>query len=136
MSGGWSIRKILTGAGGQARKQGIAQAGPPLKGTIEAGDFKIDLTRRSVTLSGRELDLTSEEFDVLVFLAGHRQRLITPRTLLATSWTEHRVRQTQFLRVLMSLRGKLESAAAPGKHYLRTEPWVVYRFDPTSLSTT
>jgi two-component system KDP operon response regulator KdpE len=127
---------MLTGAGGQARKQGIAHADPSFKGTIEAGDFKIDLARRSVTLSGRELDLTSEEFDVLVFLAGHRQRLITPRTLLATSWTEHRVRQTQFLRVLMSLRGKLESAAAPGKHYLRTEPWVVYRFDPTSLSTT
>jgi DNA-binding response OmpR family regulator len=127
---------MLTGAGGEARKQGIAHADPSLKGTIEAGDFKIDLTRRSVTLSGRELNLTSEEFDVLVFLAGHRQRLITPRTLLATSWTEHRVRQTQFLRLLMSLRTKLESAAAPGKHYLRTEPWVVYRFDPTSLSTT
>jgi DNA-binding response OmpR family regulator len=127
---------MLTGTGGQARKQGIAPADPSLKGTIEAGDFKIDLTRRIVSLSGRELDLTSEEFDVLVFLAGHRQRLITPRTLLATSWTEHRVRQTQFLRVLMSLRGKLESAAGPGKHYLRTEPWVVYRFDPTSLSTT
>jgi two-component system, OmpR family, KDP operon response regulator KdpE len=127
---------MLTGAGGEARKQGIAHADFSLKGTIEAGDFKIDLTRRSVTLSGRELKLTSEEFDVLVFLAGHRQRLITPRTLLATSWTEHRVRQTQFLRVLMSLRTKLESAAAPGKHYLRTEPWVVYRFDPTSLSTT
>jgi DNA-binding response OmpR family regulator len=126
---------MLTGAGGEARKQGIAHADPSLKGTIEAGDFKIDLRRRSATLAGRELDLTSEEFDVLVFLAGHRQRLITPRTLLATSWTEDRVRQTQFLRVLMSLRGKLESAVA-GKHYLRTEPWVVYRFDPTSLSTT
>jgi hypothetical protein len=33
----------------------------------------------------------------------------------------------------MSLRKKLV-AAGQGKHYLRTEPWVVYRFDPTPSS--
>jgi hypothetical protein len=32
---------------------------------------------------------------------------------------------------LISLRKKLD-AAGPGKHYLRTEPWIIYRFDPTS----
>jgi DNA-binding response OmpR family regulator len=127
---------MLTGTDRKPQKEGVVDIDPSLKGTIEAGDFRIDMTRRSVALCGRELDLTSEEFDVLVFLAGHRQRLITPRTLLATSWSEHRVRQTEFLRVLMALRSKLETAAGPGKRYLRTEPWVIYRFDPTSGSTT
>ena len=100
---------------------------------IESGDFRIDLLRRSVTLRGKELDLTPEEFDVMVFLAGHPQSVITPHTRLTTNWTTDRVRQTEFLRVLVSLRSKLD-AAGHGKHYLRTELWVVYRFDPTSSS--
>jgi DNA-binding response OmpR family regulator len=104
-----------------------------MTGMIESGDFKIDLDERTVTLRGRELELTSAEFDVLVFLASHHQSLVTPRTMLATSWTESRPRQTEFLTVLISLRKKLD-AAGPSKHFLRTEPWVIYRFDPTSSS--
>ena len=104
-----------------------------LTGMIESGDFKIDLTRRAVSLIGQELELTSEEFDVLVFLAGHPQRLVTPHTMLATSWPSNGRRQTEFLRVLISLRNKLDSSGH-GKHYLRTEPWVIYRFDPNSFS--
>jgi two-component system KDP operon response regulator KdpE len=106
-----------------------------LKGIIECGDFKIDLTRRTVAMRGRHLDLTSEEFDVFLFLAGHPHSLITPRTMLSTSWSVHRVRQTEFLRALVSLRNKLD-AADSSKRYLRTEPWLIYRFDPTSLATT
>jgi len=93
--------------------------------SIESGDFRIDL-------HGRELNLTSEEFDVLVFLANHPRSVITPHTVLNTHWTTRHVRQTEFLRTLASLRDKLDAASKPGKHYLRTEPWVVYRFDATS----
>lgn len=38
-------------------------------------------------------------------------------------------KKAMFLAVLLSLRKKLD-AAGDGKHYLRAEPWVVYRFDP------
>jgi two-component system KDP operon response regulator KdpE len=106
-----------------------------LSGMIESGDFKIDLAERTVTLRGQELWLTSEEFDVLVFLARHRRSLVTPHTMLATSWTANRLRQTEFLKALISLRKKLD-AAGPAHHYLRTEPWVMYCFDPTSSSAT
>ena len=101
---------------------------------IESGDFKIELVERTVTLRGQELRLTSEEFDVLVFLASHPQNVVTPRTLLATSWATSQLRQTEFLRALISLRKKLD-AAGRDQHYLRTEPLVIYRFDPTSSST-
>jgi two-component system KDP operon response regulator KdpE len=100
---------------------------------IESGDFKIDLVERTVTLRGQELRLASEEFDVLVFLAGHPQNVVTPRTVLATSWPTSQLRQTEFLRALISLRNKLD-IAGPDQHYLRTEPFVIYRFDPTSSS--
>lgn len=107
--------------------QGVAATG-----VIEAGDFKIDTAERIVTVQGHKLQLTSEEFDVLVFLTTHPQRCVTPHTMLATSWTSG-LHQTEFLKTLLSLRKKLDAVAA-GIQYLRTEPWVIYRFDPSSSS--
>jgi DNA-binding response OmpR family regulator len=104
-----------------------------LRNVIDSGDFKIDVGGRTLSLCGEEMELSSEEFEVLVYLINHPQRLITANTVLATSWTKKPPRQTEFLRVLLSLRKKLD-LAAPGKHYLRTEPWVVYRFDSTPPS--
>ena len=106
-----------------------------MRDVIESGDFRIDIGRRIVVLRGEELELTSEEFDVLMFLVNHPQRLITPNTMLTTTWATNAPRQTEFLRGLLSLRKKLD-AIAEGKHYLRTEPWVVYRFDPAPSSNT
>jgi DNA-binding response OmpR family regulator len=98
---------------------------------IEAGDFLIDVPARKATLRGRELDLTSAEFEVLVFLAGHPKSLVTPHTMLATNWASGQIRQARFLRALMSLTKKLDSAAGSSQHYIRTEPWIFYRFDPS-----
>jgi len=100
---------------------------------IETGDFRIDLGSRHATVCGQRLQLTPEEFDVLVFLAGHPRRIVTPRTSLSTRWGEHDVRQAEFLRVLTSLRQKI--AAVNGcSSYIRTEPWVFYRFEPGAES--
>ena len=97
--------------------------------TIAAGDFRIDLENRTASLRGRPLPLTAEEFDLLMFLIDHPRKLITQQTRLATNWDGHGLRQTEFLRVLLSLRKKLESEGS-SQHYIRTEPWVFYRFDP------
>lgn len=102
---------------------------------IEVGDFRINVMQRSATLQGEELGLTLAEFDVLVFLTTHPQRCVTPHTVLATSWTSDGLYQTEFLKALLSLRRKLDAVAA-GKQYLRTEPWVIYRFDPRSSFAT
>ncbi len=101
---------------------------------IETGDFRIDLRTHEVMLRDQEVQLDSEEFDMLVFLTGHPRRVVTPRTLLSTRWGDHKVRQADFLRVLKSLRNKIEVAGGSA-HYIRTEPWVFYRFDPASRET-
>ncbi|HYL94475.1 MAG TPA: winged helix-turn-helix domain-containing protein [Terriglobales bacterium] len=127
---GWGLRHLFNHKSRKAAEQ-ECQEHEIAAETIEAGDFHIDLAERSATLRGHKLELTSQEFEVLVFLARHPHRLVTPRTMLATSWAAKRPRQTEFLKVLLSLRQKLE-AAGGGVHYLRTEPWVLYRFDPAS----
>jgi len=108
---------------------------PASRETIEIGDFAINAAERNAWLGGQDLHLTSEEFDVLVFLTTHRQQFVTPRTMLATNWTSGGLHQTGFLKALLGLRQKID-AVASGKQYLQTEPWVVYRFDPNcSLAT-
>jgi DNA-binding response OmpR family regulator len=125
----WSLRKALGKHGTESPKR--VDTPTSTAGTIEVGDFLINTLERSATVLGEKLKLTFEEFDVLVFLTTHPQRCVTSRTVLATNWTDDDRHQTEFLKVLLSLRKKLENLAE-GKQYLRTEPWVIYRFDPRS----
>jgi len=128
MANTWSLRQLFTGrAQGQVRGEGEAYSTE----VVEVGDFTINKANRTAQLRGESLELTSEEFDVLVFLTSHPQRCVTPHTVLATNWAGNGLHQTEFLKTLLSLRKKLESAAS-GKQYLRTEPWVIYRFNPNS----
>jgi two-component system KDP operon response regulator KdpE len=98
---------------------------------IATGDFRIDLGTQRATVRGQELQLTQEEFEMLVFLARHHTNIITPHTRLTTRWGRESVRHSDFLRVLASLQGKLASLPG-GVRYVRTEPWMVCRFDPGS----
>lgn len=96
---------------------------------LTTGDFRIDLGSHRVTVRGQELRLEEEEFEMLVFLAGHHTNIITPQTRLTTRWGREHVRQSDFLRVLANLQRKLESIPGSSR-YIRTEPWLVCRFDP------
>jgi len=109
------------------RKLGWEMSGDP--GVVRVGDFRIDFEQRTAFVRDKKLDLAHAEFDLLVYLVSHPKRMVTGQTMLSTHWDHDRVHQTQFLQVLLSLRKKLEAAGA-GQHYIRTEPLVVYRFDP------
>ena len=129
MAGSWNLRQLFAK---QAIERGRnAEQRVSSTEIIEVGDFRLEVAERVVTVRGEELSLTAEEFDVLLYLIGHPQRCLTPRTVLATSWTRDGLHQTEFLKALLSLRKKLETVFA-GNQYLRTEPWVIYRFDPRS----
>lgn len=77
MTRDWSLRQLFAKSTDRALERDTAEESLSVTGMIESGDFKIDLAGRMVTLGGQELRLTSEEFDVLVFLASHPQSLVT-----------------------------------------------------------
>lgn len=129
MAGSWNLRQLFVKKA--VEREPNAEQRVSSTEIIEVGDFRVEVAERVVTLRGEELPLTDEEFDVLLYLIGHPQRCVTPRTVLATSWTRDGLHQTEFLKALMSLRKKLDAVVA-GNQYLRTEPWVIYRFDPRS----
>ena len=97
-------------------------------GVIKRGDLVIDVDRRKVVRGADELRLTPKELELLLFLAQHAGRVLTHRAILKAIWGPNAVDQPEHLRVLVnSLRRKLERDPAKPQ-YIRTEPWVGYRF--------
>jgi two-component system KDP operon response regulator KdpE len=127
MASTWSLREFARPFEKLEQQMSSFTSGD--EAVIATGDFRIDLRARRVIVKGRELRLDEEEFEMLVFLAGHHTNIITPQTRLTTRWGREHVRQSDFLRVLANLQRKLESMPG-GARYIRTEPWMVCRFDP------
>jgi len=97
---------------------------------IDVGDFHIDIPGRQVEVRHHEVRLTPKEFDVLVYLARHPDRVVTHRALLAAVWGPNSLEQTEYLRVCVGhLRKKLERDETVPR-YIITEPWIGYRFQP------
>jgi two-component system, OmpR family, KDP operon response regulator KdpE len=104
-------------------------------GVIEDGHFRIDLDAHLVQVRGHEVKLTPKEFDLLVYLARHPRKVVTHRNLLAAVWGANSTEQPEYLRVFIGqLRKKIE-ADAQAPSYLRTEPWVGYRFEPEGTTS-
>jgi two-component system, OmpR family, KDP operon response regulator KdpE len=97
---------------------------------VEIGDFRIDIPGREVRVKDREVRLTPKEFDLLVYLAKHPGKVMTHRALLGAVWGQNSIEQPEYLRVFVGhLRKKLEPEETAA-HYIITEPWVGYRFEP------
>jgi two-component system, OmpR family, KDP operon response regulator KdpE len=91
------------------------------------GELKVDLARRQVLVSDKEVHLTPIEYKLLATLVKHAGRVITHRQLLREVWGPNSSEQTQYLRVYMGqLRHKLEQNPSRPR-YLTTEPGVGYR---------
>ena len=96
---------------------------------IEEGVFYISAEARQVKVSGKEVHLTPKEFDLLVFMARHPNKVLTHRVLLNAVWGSESVQQPEYLRVFINqLRKKIEPGETP--KYIVTDPWVGYRFLP------
>lgn len=97
---------------------------------IAVGDFNIDLNTRVVMVRGAEVKLTPKEFELLTYLARNPGRVLTHRTLLAAVWSGNSTQQSEYLHVFINhLRKKLEPEDG-SVHYIATEKWVGYRFEP------
>lgn len=97
---------------------------------LATGDFQLDLAAHRILVRGSEVHLTPKEFELLAYLIQHAGKVLTHRALLAAIWGGDYTEQTEYLRVFVGqLRKKIE--ADPAKpHYILTEPWVGYRFNP------
>ena len=78
---------------------------------IQIGDLTIDPSRREVRLSARNLDLRTQEFDLLLTLAEHRGRVLSREQILQKAWGLDFYGQTRTVDVhVAQLRKKLEES--------------------------
>jgi two-component system, OmpR family, KDP operon response regulator KdpE len=94
---------------------------------LVAGDLSVNLASRRVTVAGKEIHLTPNEYRLLAVLVRNAGKVVTQRQLLKEVWGPSSVEQSHYLRVYMAqLRHKLEAEPARPR-WLVTEPGVGYR---------
>ena len=97
---------------------------------IEVGELVIDAGRRVATRRGQPLPLTTLEFDLLWFLAGHPNHVFTRRELMDEVWGYRSALDTGTVTVhVRRLRAKVEDDPSHPRH-LETVWGKGYRFTP------
>jgi len=122
----FAVRELL------ARIRALGRRGPSLRPTVvRAGEVQLDFTARKAFVAGREVPVTSREWDVLRVLSDARGRVVSFDDILDRSWGEVSVKTRASLEVIMSrLRRKLDPDGVRG--LIRTARGLGYSLEPES----
>lgn len=124
----FNIPELLARVRAQLRRG--AEASMPLPTHIALGDFDVDQATHSAMIRGENVHLTPKEFDLLMAFLQHPDQVMTHKMLGRAVWGSSSEGQNENLRVLIGqLRKKIET---PTARYIQSEPWVGYRFTPTT----
>jgi two-component system KDP operon response regulator KdpE len=98
---------------------------------FQSGPLVVDLTTRRVSVSSKEIHLTTTEYALLQFMIQHAGRVLTHGHILRTVWGPNAEAQMHYLRVYIArLRDKIEMDPSHPL-LLLTEPGVGYRLAST-----
>jgi DNA-binding response OmpR family regulator len=94
LSAEWAVDDVVLDTAGPAELDARlrvavdrrVQVSNPTPGKVTIGDLSIDETTYSARLSGRALDLTYKEFELLKFLAQHPARVFSRAHLVQEVW--------------------------------------------------
>jgi len=126
----FGIEELLARIRAALRRYAPGDALPP----FVSKDLALDFESRQLTVRGEEVHLTPKEFDVLKHLIANQGKPLTHRRILQSVWGPDYGEETENLRVVINqLRKKIETDPAHPK-YIRTGPWVGYRFQPPRVS--
>jgi two-component system phosphate regulon response regulator PhoB len=108
----FSMREVLLRVKAVMRRQEHEIKSEPISDVLTLGEISIDKQRHSVISAGLEIDLTSTEFKLLLFLAVKRGYVQSREQLLENVWSYNNAGDTRTVDTHVTrLRGKL---GAPG----------------------
>ncbi len=98
-----------------ARLRALLRRRPPRgQATLTVGDLKLNPDTHEVTRSGRRIDLTQREFELLEYLMRNERIVISRQRLLDEVWGYDPFSMTNTIEVFVSnLRRKLEAGDEP-----------------------
>ena len=115
------IKAIIRRAGSKQEKQEKAK-------TVEVGELKLDCEGRRVFISGKEINLTAKEFDVLELLVFNPNKVYSRENLLNIVWGYEYPGDVRTVDVhIRRLREKIEANPSEPK-YVHTKWGVGYYF--------
>lgn len=110
------------------RRTATAAPQEPAASTLTIGSITLDLDARNAYCSGKLVDLTAKEFDVIEFLMRNPNRVYSREVLLDTIWTYEYRSDIRTVDVhIRRLREKLEENPAQ-PNYILTKWGVGYYF--------
>ena len=114
----------------RAAMRRVEPSGVPV---LEVGEIRVDLEKHAVSVGGKPVQLTPNEFAMLRLFARNEGKLLTHRTILREVWGPSYQVESHYLHVYVSqLRRKLEPDPTRPR-YLLTEPGAGYRLVDPSL---
>jgi two-component system, OmpR family, response regulator len=126
----FSIREFRSRVRALLRRAAIPAVDGAGDEAIERNGLRIDVARRDVTVSGRQVQLTYVEFELLRKLATSPGRVFSREMLLQSLWGGSDYREPRTIDVhVRHLREKLESDPSEPE-FILTVRGVGYRFKP------
>jgi DNA-binding response OmpR family regulator len=96
----------------------------------KAGDVELDLDARKARVAGRELELTSREYDLLTFFVTHPDRVHSREQLMEAVWGSRYLGTARTVdNFVARLRAHIGDDAEQPRH-LETVRGIGYRFNP------
>ena len=96
---------------------------------FRVGQLAVDFAARTVSNGTATEHLTPKELDLLRYLTQRANEAVSHRELLQAVWGPDYGDQVDYLRVFIkNLRKKIETNPEQPE-YIKTEPWVGYRFN-------
>jgi DNA-binding response OmpR family regulator len=95
---------------------------------LEFRDLAIDVNERRIYKSGKEVELTHTEFDLLTFLASNAGKVLSREKILNSIWGYEYPIETRVIDVhIRNLRSKIETQPSR-PYYILAVPGIGYRF--------
>ena len=111
------------------RRRSRGETGPN-RAVRKAGDVEVDLDARKARAQGRELELTSREFDLLAYFVAHPDRVFSREQLMEAVWGSRYFGTARTVdNFVARLRSHIGDDAEDPRH-LETVRGVGYRFNP------
>ena len=125
----FSTPELLARVRAALRRVPLAQASST---RLQFDELTIDFAARTVTRGSTTSHLTPKELDLLRYLIQRPNEAVSHRELLQAVWGPDYGDQVDYLRaVIKNLRKKIETNPE-NPQYIKTEPWVGYRFNTSA----
>ena len=104
-----------------ARIEAVSRRSGEVNGNrvLECGELEVDMLERQFTVNDTQVDLTNNEYNLLVYLLKKKNQIVTQEEIAENVWDIHFDTQTNYINVYISyLRKKIRSHSE--KEYIDT----------------